>query len=146
MRSDAWSRLVECQDLLRQEPLLSVRDVAQRTGVSERTVHRYLREMHGGSRRPPTLYERVMPLILAHLRRYPQSRFTRGELARVLLGDRTVHLTPTLLRMEREGLVTRTVEARTDGLFSPKQPIVWWQLDADAALTAEQAQLVSEEA
>jgi hypothetical protein len=100
--------------------------------VSERTILRYLHDMNGGDRRPPAYYQRVMPDILAHLRRYPQSRFTTGELARVLLGDRTVNLEATLRRMEQGGLVTRTVENRRDGLFAQDQPVTWWQLNDGA--------------
>ncbi|TMR90517.1 hypothetical protein [Nonomuraea basaltis] len=132
MRSDKWERLITCLDILQEKDNPSPREVATQIGVSERTVLRYLRDMNGGSRRPPAYYERVMPDILAHLRRYPQSRFTTGELARVLLGDRTLHLDAALRRMEQAGLVTRTVEPRSDGLFAQDQPVTWWQLHEGA--------------
>ncbi|MEV0236801.1 hypothetical protein [Nonomuraea sp. NPDC050786] len=132
MRSDKWTRLIECLDLVNEDQNMEPREMAARLRVSERTVQRYLHAMNGGPRRPPTYYERVMPDVLAHLRRYPRSRFTTGELARVLLGDRTVALEAALRRMEQAGLVTRTVEPRGDGLFSPEQPVTWWQLHEGA--------------
>jgi DNA-binding CsgD family transcriptional regulator len=128
VRSDKWSRITECLDLLKSENP-PPRELAARIGVSERTVQRYLRDINGGPRRPPTHYERLMPRIVAHMRRFPQSRFTRCELARVLLGDRTANLEWTLRRMEQSGLVTSTVEPRNDGLFSQQQPVTWWQLN-----------------
>ncbi|WP_188194870.1 helix-turn-helix domain-containing protein [Nonomuraea sp. SYSU D8015] len=112
---------------------LSRSQIAEQLHVSERTILRYEHHVNGGSRRPTTYYERMMPLILAHLRRYPKSRFTTGELERVLVRDRPVYLDSAMRRMEQAGLVTRTVEPRNDGLFAPTQSVVWWQLNTGGA-------------
>ncbi|MGR6921234.1 hypothetical protein ACU635_43920 [[Actinomadura] parvosata] len=130
-------RIAECRIILQREGIRSPRNLADRLGVTERSVLRYLRELEGRCRKFDH-YDEWMPLILAHLRRYPRSRFTRFELARVVLGH-AADLTSTLRRMEREKLATRTVMPRNDGLFSPHQRVFWWQLHPGIALVAEPA-------
>ncbi|NRQ34475.1 hypothetical protein HII36_21840 [Nonomuraea sp. NN258] len=116
-------RIAECSAIMQSEGISSPRALAERLGgVSERSVQRYLRDLEGRCRRTDH-YEEWMPLILEHLRRYPRSRFTRCEPARVVMGDRFVTLGSTLRRMEREELVTCTVEPRSDGFFSPEQTV-----------------------
>ncbi|MGR6915352.1 helix-turn-helix domain-containing protein [[Actinomadura] parvosata] len=73
--------------------------IAQRLRVTERTVERYRRDLEGPRR--IDYYAEWMPLVLEHLRRYPDSWFTDGELSRVLLNRDNV-LRCTLQRMERE--------------------------------------------
>jgi hypothetical protein len=99
--------------------------IAQRLGVTDRTVERYRCDLEGSRR--TDYYAQWMPLVLEHLRRYPDSWFTDGELSRVLLNRRHV-LKHTLQRMEREGLLIserRTVNARG---YKAEQGVWWWRL------------------
>lgn len=84
--------------------------IAFRMKVSERTIERYLHYLHGP--RKKDLYPELMPRIMEHLRRYPDSEFTSLELARVLDvtfpssdtydGDKVLR---TLEKMEAQGLI-----------------------------------------
>jgi hypothetical protein len=99
--------------------------IAARLRVTERTVERYRRDLEGPRR--IDYYAEWMPLVLEHLRRYPNSWFTDGELSRVLLNRDNV-LRCTLQRMEREGLAVcerRNVNARG---FEAKQGVFWWRV------------------
>jgi hypothetical protein len=103
----------------------TVPSIAKRLRVTERTVERYQRDLEGPRR--IDYYTEWMPLVLKHLRRYPSSWFTDGELSRVLLNRDNV-LRCTLQRMEREGLAVcerRYVNARG---FETKQGVFWWRL------------------
>ncbi|MEV6157906.1 hypothetical protein AB0L53_46965 [Nonomuraea sp. NPDC052129] len=100
--------------------------IAKRLRVTSRTVERYRRDLQGESRRPD-YYARWMPLVLEHMRRFPNSWFTDGELSRVLLNRDNV-LRCTLQRMERESLAVserRTINARG---YESKQGVWWWRL------------------
>ncbi|TDD11312.1 hypothetical protein [Nonomuraea diastatica] len=105
-----------------KEPVSSI---AKRLGVTDRTVERYRSHLEGPRR--ADYYALWMPLVLEHLRRYPDSWFTDGELSRVLLNRDNV-LRCTLERMTREGLAVsehRTVNARG---YRAEQGVWWWRL------------------
>ncbi|WP_336214713.1 hypothetical protein [Nonomuraea sp. LPB2021202275-12-8] len=123
-------------ELLEQEGNISA--LAARLRVTERTIHRYLVDLEGGSRRT-TRYEEFMPQVLEHLQRYPHSLFTSTELARVLdirygnhfkygNGYDGTALTPTLRRMEREDLVRSVLGFRNDRDYSIRLPVTRWRL------------------
>lgn len=105
-----------------KEPVPSI---AKRLGVTDRTVERYRSHLEGPRR--PDYYALWMPLVLEHLRRYPDAWFTDGELSRVLLNRDNV-LRCTLERMTREGLAVserRTVNARG---YKAELGVWWWRL------------------
>lgn len=99
--------------------------IAARLKVSERSVHRYLRDL-GGPRRT-LYYEERMPVALAHLRRFPHLWFTRFELERVC-GFPYNALRGTLNRMEREGMVVTKRLPRDAAGNVLDRLILWWQL------------------
>jgi DNA-binding MarR family transcriptional regulator len=100
--------------------------IAMRLKVSERTIVRYLRDLEGRTRKID-YYDKLRPLVLAHLGRYPTSWFTTVELGRVLgRNDATLH--STLRRMEGAGLIVREHRLHNSRGDKVKAPIRWWRL------------------
>ncbi|MFI7706540.1 hypothetical protein [Nonomuraea sp. NPDC049480] len=134
MRSDKRQRFRAFRELVSQEA--TVPAIAARLKVSERTVLRYLRDLEGPRRR--SMYDDLMPRVLAHLQRFPSSEFTSTELARVLGVGYGNHehegkydgaaLNPTLRRMEREGLVRSVPGIRADANYNVPLPCTRWRL------------------
>ncbi|SDL75585.1 hypothetical protein SAMN05421874_128108 [Nonomuraea maritima] len=109
--------------------------IAARLKVTDRTIWRYLRDLEGP--RSKYRYPQLMPRVLEHLKRYPDSEFTSGELARVLgvaypgsdAGYNGTKLKPTLRKMEEEGLIVseeRPYNSR--GYRTENRLTVWYWL------------------
>ncbi|NRQ34476.1 hypothetical protein HII36_21845 [Nonomuraea sp. NN258] len=80
------------------------RTIAVTVGMNERSVYRHLVAIEARPR-SHTTYEERMPLVLTHLRTYPDKLFTEGELRRVPDLPATAKLRRVLARMEQEGWV-----------------------------------------
>jgi hypothetical protein len=132
MSQQKRARFDDFCELLEEER--SIPALAARLRVTERTVHRYLVDLEGHPRRRDR-YDELMPPVMAHLRRYPESEFTSTELARVLgitYGPGGKYngsaLRPTLRRMEREGLVRSAPGLRNDRDYNVPLPVTRWRL------------------
>ncbi|SEU46865.1 helix-turn-helix domain-containing protein [Nonomuraea wenchangensis] len=103
---------------------LSVEAIAQRLKVTVRTV---LRHKHAAGLTSRTyLYDEWAPRILGHLRVFPETEFSGGDLARLLLGEPSNRFVPTLRRLEREGQVISVACIRDSS--SPTVRVTRWRL------------------
>ncbi|MEV4748981.1 hypothetical protein AB0K21_21605 [Streptosporangium sp. NPDC049248] len=118
-------RMERYQQLLR-EGVTDFAVLAYRIGVTERTIHRYGHRLAGGRDRRVVVYPEYKPRVLWHLQAYPNSRFSAGELARVLgRGNRYAPINNALRDLQREKLVESVVEPRVP---NGKQVAIRWSL------------------
>lgn len=115
---------------LRRDGIADYDVLAYRLGVHRRTIERYMHLVNGPQRDG---YAEFSPLILAHLRRYPNARLSALDVWRAIgcPGGSSRAVVTVLRRMTREGLLDAVVEPRDTS--SPTTIVTRWQLPEQQA-------------
>ncbi|MFC7641534.1 hypothetical protein ACFQX6_11440 [Streptosporangium lutulentum] len=100
--------------------------LAQRIGVSERTIFRYEKQLGVSRGRRVVRYHEYKPQILAHLQAWPNSRFSAWDLTKVLRLDGVGLVKNALRHLHEEGLVQAIIEPRDPS--TPQQLVTRWQI------------------
>ncbi|MGP3921398.1 hypothetical protein [Nonomuraea sp. 10N515B] len=148
MTRSAWSAASEARIRRRAERKeqtaqlldLGITDPARigdHLGVHERTIQRYLRELHGDVDRRGKgqdgefLHQEIKPQVLEHFRKYPHLRISASMLTRALRiparSSRPVHR--ALESLEHDGLVRREIGTRgKPGDYRSCVKVILWSL------------------